>query len=359
MQLIIAGLPMGFSEVQNYSFYVQYVLLFIYLMWELKSSKFKIERKNLLLFLALYYTSMIPVVTGFIRGYDFNYKPIILSLVLVVALSSKLQLPIKRLLNILILFIFAEYILHFTLLPELHIARNLGPIGLIRPLGPVFDIHLTSLLLVFLGFSCFKNKYVTLIAAVISVNIQAISVAFFLILSRSNFKYRLNNFKSKVYIKHRRLFAFFGIIIAIMIFYFAIDSAGYFDADATYNLGKILIDLLALNWSNTIDPFCLFFGCSYNISADININDALLSGQSILVDVGYLRLLYQFGIPWLVIVFILIWRETRLGVFAIFISAWHYPVAFGLIALPIIVHIVKFWGNPTRKCILPEKELHL
>jgi uncharacterized membrane protein YGL010W len=144
-----------------------------------------------------------------------------------------------------------------------------------------------------------------------------------------------------------------------MIFYFAIDSAGYFDADATYNLGKILIDLLALNWSNTIDPFCLFFGCSYNISADININDALLSGQSILVDVGYLRLLYQFGIPWLVIVFILIWRETRLGVFAIFISAWHYPVAFGLIALPIIVHIVKFWGNPTRKCILPEKELHL
>lgn len=346
---------MNFLDTNAIAANVQYALLFIYLMWELKSTKFKIKRKNLLLFLVLFCTSIVPVLTGFIRGYDFNYKPIILSLLLVVALNSKLQLPIKRLLYVLILFIIVEYILHFTLLPELHVIRNLGALDFIRPLGPVLDLHLTSLLLVFFAFSCFKNKYFSMIGAVITMNIQAISVAFFLVLSGINFRYRFDNFKSNANLQRRRLFAFFTIISVTFLFYFVINSVGYLDAEATYNLSAILIDMWGLNWSSIIDPSCLFFGCSYNINTDININDAFISNQNIMTDIGFLRLLYQFGLPWLVIVFIILWRQSRLGALAIFISTWHYPIAFGIVGFPILVHVVKSWGNPTRKCILPEK----
>jgi hypothetical protein len=194
-----------------------------------------------------------------------------------------------------------------------------------------------------------------MIAAVITMNIQAMSVAFLLTLSSINFKSRFDNFKPNVYIKRRRLFTFFSIIFVAVLFYSAINSVGYLDDDATYSLVDILIDVWELNWSNIVDPFCIFFGCSYNINTDISINDVLVSNQNILTDVGFLRLLYQFGLPWLVIVFILLWRQSRLGALAIFISTWHYPVAFGFVGFPLFVHIVKFWGNPTKKGNLPEK----
>lgn len=201
---------MGYSEIQDYAFYAQYILLFIYLIWEVKSTKFNIERRYLILFLALFYTSIIPVVTGYIRGYDPNLKPIILTLILVVAISSKLQLPIKRLLNFLILFIFVEYILHFTVLPVLHLYRTLGPLDLIRPIGPVIDMHLTSLLLAFLGFSSFRNKYFAMGITAITMNIQALLVSLFLTISSVNFKSKIDNFSSKVRYKRQRLSAFFA-----------------------------------------------------------------------------------------------------------------------------------------------------
>jgi hypothetical protein len=226
----------------------------------------------------------------------------------------------------------------------------------IRPLGPVLDLHLTSLLLVIFAFSCYKNKYFTIISGLITMNIQAISVVFFLVLSGVNFRYRFDNFKSNVNLQRRRLSAFFAIISVAVLFYFVIHSVGYFDAEATYSLPAILADMWGLNWLSIIDPFCLFFGCSYNINTDININDALISNQKIMTDIGFLRLLYQFGLPWLIIVFIILRRQSRLGALVIFISTWHYPVAFGVLGFPILVHVVKSWGNPTKKCILPEKD---
>jgi hypothetical protein len=320
----------GFSEIQDYSFYFQYTLLCIYLIWEFKNKKLTIRKENLILFLMLFYTSVIPILTGYVRGYDLNVKPIILSIILMVAVSSRLVLPTKKLFQFLIIFILLEYLLSFTILPEFHRQRSIGFVTLIRPIGPVVDMHLTSLLLAFLGFNYFKNRYYSTVITAMTMNIQGLIVSLLLSLSGINYK-RVG------------LSAIFIIIFIVSLFYFTIDAVGYLDADSPYALSGILYDLIGTDWLTIIDPFCLFFGCSFNVNDNFSITQAVISNANIMTDVGYLRILYQFGLPWLIVVFIILWRLSRLGALAIFLSAFHYPVAFGLLGLPIFVHILKSW----------------
>jgi hypothetical protein len=318
--------------------YAQYFLLFIYVFWLSRKWRYKYSVKELHLFLILFLLGLISFFVGMVVGYEANLKPLVATFLFCCAVASSRVFPAKKILKFLVLFLIIEMFLGYVVFPDFHLRRSLGPIVFLRPVGPVLDMHLTALLVVFLCYAVVRKKAITFAMVIPTVNLQAIITSIFLVM--------FSQLKSK-----NLLWLIFYVMTLPVVIYFLLLEIGYLGESAVFNVLTLFDELRKSGAFDVLDWRCVLFGCSVDITSVDEISEISLHGLNVFSDFGYLRVLYQFGFLWLVVITYILVRISWLGSLAFFVSAFHYPVVFGILALPIFVHIIKGSSFSDRRLV--------
>ena len=107
--------------------------------------------------------------------------------------------------------------------------------------------------------------------------------------------------------------------------------------------------------------YCYIFGCASNM--------IIIEGEEIeglFTDNGFVRTSFFFGIPWLILYFILIMKSSKNKLLPIvyYLTILHYPIAFGIIntaiigiSLNYVNNITIFQNNKKNKFLYYNKKL--
>lgn len=95
------------------------------------------------------------------------------------------------------------------------------------------------------------------------------------------------------------------------------------------------------------DP-CYLFGCASNITALSDPNSRyVLYSRNYIEEIGILRVIYYYGILWLLLYFLLVMRSSRSVALPAmyFFTVIHYPVVYGVLTTALLALSINYFNN--------------
>ena len=252
-------------------------------------------------------------------GMSVNLKPFVIT-ILLVFLNSRI-LPVRLLKTfvfILVAFLIIEYVVAYTqVIPTFHLAYMRidfdGLPGLIRPVGLFLDFHLTSFTIV---FSLFILGYPKL-AGIISIffgSFQIVLGWFIIALEKINLV---------------------NILISFLIISFALFTVGHFRVgENSQSMTTVLLNILDYE----VNYQCLILGCSVNFDT-LNLSSGIGNTDTV-NDFGYYRVLYQFGLLWVILLLFSLRKYNKWFIAANIIMCIHYPITLGVLGFIIFIYLL-------------------
>jgi len=288
------------NYLMNYAVYVQYpILLWIIVYSTLTINKFKYSDVILVFLISIF--GFISYVIGSSYEYDTNIRAIFVPFIFYITLNSKSYVLLKPLFIYCLTIVLFEEILYFT---GLSFYSSLVRMGLLRPAGGFLDSHLNG---IFLSATLyiFGRKYIGAFVAMISMSLQtpiAYSVAF---INKKNIK----------------LFIIFSLLVIYVLY-----EVGHLKIDQPDSMINAYLALSEYEFDN-----CYVFGCSSNNI--MTIRSVYEAEYRFIDDIGFIRVFYFFGVPWLLTYTYLVFKKSNSFVVPLmyFMTILHYPVVFGLL----------------------------
>jgi hypothetical protein len=253
----------------------------------------------------MFILSLVSYINGISQGHIVNVKPLVITLLLVFLTSRRLSVIwYYRLFYFSIGFLVIEYIVVYAEIIPTFQKEYIRIPPLIRPIGPFMDMHLISYFIVFSLFIFNYRKISGLLCLVFGSYLIALGWIVF----------------ASKYVD--KLFFMISMVALVSILY----AVGHLNIDKD---AASMLSILLTAFEQPLDYQCLMLGCSSNI-------DSTTADQRI-TDIGYFRVLYQYGLLWVVMLVISLRKYNKLFVFAN-IAMWvHYPFTLGILGFIIFI----------------------
>ena len=309
---------MSLSDIHNVFYfapYVQYIIcIFLLLFFFVYSPRTLFTWEDIFIYITMFILCLTSYVYGVSMGLSVNIKPFILT-TLLVFLNSRL-LPVKLLKSFLffmVAFLIIEYAVAYTqVIPTFHLGLS-RIFSLIRPVGLFLDMHLTAYFVVFSLFALGYLKFSGIIS--IFLGSYQIVLGWFVVALR----------------KINPIYIFISFLFIVFILY----KVGHF----TLGKGSESMVAVLLNLSDyEVNYDCLILGCSINIDTLYLANIA--GNRDTVGDFGYYRVLYQFGLLWVILLVFSLRRYNKLFILANIVMWLHYPVSLGVLGFIIFIYLL-------------------
>jgi len=297
-----------FHDLMKVYYIPQYSIFFILILIFTLKEKTTIRTENIPLFLLMFGMCAISYINGLEHGFEVNIKPFILTLLLVFLLNRQLSMELLRRLVVVVLFILAcEYFIAYTqIIPYIYLERY----GLVRPLGIFFGVHDLSYFLVF-SFYAMGYTYASGLAAFGLGSYQTALAWTFLVFKKMN-----------------KLVLFIFMLVLV----FILSYIGHLNLEQENSMIFVIMDALE---NAPVDYSCLILGCSNNVT---NLYDK----AGYFADFGYLRVLYQFGLIWILLLLYALRSYNKSAILANLVLWIHYPVNLGILGFLFFIWILKY-----------------
>ena len=300
---------MNHTWAQSIAIYPQYILFsFLMVVFIYKSFRTRIRRSDVLPYITMLMFSLVGYINGLSHGYDVNLKPFVLTFLIIFLNSRKLPIKFfKKIIFVITVLLIFEYLVAYTqIIPFEHLMRNY----LIRPMGMLFlDTHILSYVVVFSYFALGYTKLSGFLAIFFGTFQSALA---WLVLA---------------YSKLNKVLFLFAMIVIVTILAFI----GHLSLDLHEGMLSVIIRAL----STPVDYDCLAFGCSANFQLILKESDEI-------TDFGIYRILYQFGLIW-ILCFLYILRRYKTSFVLANTMLWlHYPVNLGVLGIVFFVWILQY-----------------
>jgi len=317
-----------FHDMMDVAYIPQYVIFFFFIIVFSLKSNTVFRQKNIVPYIILFILCVVSYLNGFFNGYEANLKPFVITLIFIFMNDRKLPMMLlERFIVIATIFLVLEYFIAYSqIITYSHLSRN----GLIRPMGIFFGVHDISYVLVFgyfaMGFTKFSG-----ILSIFMGSYQTALAWFFLVWKKLNIVV---------------------LLFFLVGFIFAAISIGHTNIDQRNSMVYVAIDAIQ---NAPVDYSCMLLGCSNDIS---NVFDT----AGYFADFGYIRVLYQFGLIWLLVMFFLLRKYNKSAVFANIVLMVHYPVNLGVVGFMFCIWILKYIEQKDihrKKIEIPKKSFLL
>jgi len=280
------------------------------------SVAYAIKPGNFIALAILFATSIAGFLFGSSIGLDVNFKTIFSVAILWFILADKVDPEIYRLLFGLVLaLLMLEYLLSYSGLIDLHIERHFA----IRPFGLFLDPHLSSLFIC-LALFAFGHKFVAVALSLVMGSYQTTLAILFLFVV------------SKITIRSIPI-----LLVVMLLTYFALERIGHLSTNPdSISIVNVYLQSFTSYAFEGFDLRCFAIGCSSNIS-----NSPM--NYSLLADIGFVRVAYQYGLVWVIVLMYLLRRfDIRYVLAHLVASLAHYPVSFGVLGLVLMLLNLKY-----------------
>ena len=299
--------------------FVQYPIAMLIIILSLMNIK-KIKKTDIILVFWLIILGMLSFIAGKVNGLPSNIRPILVPIIFIIVFNSNSYKYLKPLFIFCLLITVIEYIAFFTgldLWRDLRRGEYVIGFNLLRPYGMFLDVHSNSL---FLSVSLFLFGYpiVGAIAALFFMTLQTPIAYLALFLKKKNIL----------------IFLIFSSIVIIILY-----KTQHLNPDLSFSMLSSYLAFFDYDYD-----YCYIIGCASNL--------IVIQGEQnlgIITDNGFVRTSFFFGIPWLILYFILLVKNSKHKVLPIvyFLTILHYPVAFGIINTAIIGISLNYFNNIT------------
>ncbi|MGK0290847.1 MAG: hypothetical protein ACI86H_002310 [bacterium] len=300
--------------LMNYAIYVQYPLLIIILVYSLLSMN-PLKKKEITLVVFISFFGVISYVFGVSLGMKTNIRAIIVPLIFYVVINSRSDKLLK---------IIFWYCLVFTIIEEALFFSGVSYWGILtrfiflRPYGGFFDNHLSGLFLASTLY-IFGHKYLGGFLATIFLSLQTPVVYSIAFLNKKNIKFAI---------------LFSGFIIYLLY------TVGHLKIEQKDSMLNAYISMKDYSYGS-----CYLTGCSANI---INTEKIKNKGSYRFIDdIGFLRVLYFFGVPWFLFYTLLVFKKSKSVVIPLiyWLTILHYPVVFGLLTTVLLAMSINYYNR--------------
>lgn len=296
--------------------YIHYPMVFVLLfMFFIKAPKTRMQYNDFIIYLILFMLCVVSFVNGLSQNLEVNIKPFVITFLLVFLNSRKLSVTlIYKLFYFVFAILLIEYIIVYAeIFPTFH-KYYIRAYHLIRPVGPFMDMQLLSYFVVFTIFTFGYTK----ISGLLSIFFGSYQVVLGWVVLASK----------KV---NKLFYVAIVILLAITLYFVGHLNVPVIEPDSVKVAPSMLSILLSI-YDSRINYQCLFFGCSINI--DTVIDDPSVN------DFGFYRVMYQFGLLWLVMLIVSLKRYSKLFILANVVMWVHYPLTLGILGFVIFIWIL-------------------
>lgn len=324
---------MNFSSDLSYSYIPQYALLFFLLFRVVRSSKGLCLQAYITLVILLFFSTL-SFGLGKYFDYSVNYKGVLASFLVVIFYYGYQSISIRFILRISLGILMLEYFIAYFILQEFHLIRYFFGLPLIRPMGVFADIHLTACFFVLAFFVILRRHFMSGVFGLLFMNLQALLMWFIMACAS---------------LSRRILSSVFLIMIAGGVLFLILVKTGYLVEEGHYSLWQLFERLSMFDFGD-LNSACLVFGCSTNWQQASEVANFAPDGHSILDDIGYINILYQFGLFWALIFIYKIYKLNKIVATAVLFSSFHYAVFFGFLGIALSISIAKeaFLSKPKK-----------
>ena len=196
-----------------------------------------------------------------------------------------------------------------------------------RPIGGFIDLSLSSLF-VATTLYIYGRKYLGGSILIATLTLQSI-IAY-----------------SIVFLTKRNIFA--AIIFLIILLYLLIIS-GHLSFVNNSSMLNVYAKTFQYDFST-----CLLLGCSSNYLT-LYIDGVQYSVN----DNGPLKMLYFYGIPWLILFFYLVFKNSNNKIIPAiyFLTILHDPAGYGIMGITLIAITVNYWNRVINKSLVNSKKV--
>jgi hypothetical protein len=304
---------MMLEYLMNYAVYVQYPIVIIIFLYSLLS--LKLLKKNIIFVMLTLFFGVISYITGTSLGMETNTRAIIVPLIYYVVINSRSDRLLMIIFWYCLVFTIFEEVLFFS---GVSYWGTLERFGFLRPFGGFFDNHLSGVFLA-VTLYIFGHKYLGGFIATIFLSLQtplAYSVVFF---NKKNIKFAL---------------LFLGLVIYLLY------VVGHLKIEQKDSMLNAYIAMKEYSFDQ-----CYLMGCSAN---EINTERIKNTGSRRFIDdVGVLRVLYFFGVPWFIFYTVLVFKKSKSVVIPLiyWITILHYPVVFGVLTTALLAMSINYYNR--------------
>ena len=329
--------------VTSYTAAWQYTLVACILLTILVQRRFNVSRlvsyvvspNNFIALGVLFGVSMAGFALGSSLGLEVNLKTILATGLIAVMLADRINPAVYLwLFRLMVVALMIDYVIAYAGLANIHLARYA-----IRPFGLFLDVHLSGLFFCVALFA-FGHRFLAIAMAAVMGSGQTLIVIIYLF------------FAAKITIRRIPI-----LVLICVITYFFLEEIGHLSVDPdSMSLVNVYIQSFTPESFQALHPACFLVGCSSNIL------DSPLS-YDLLADIGLLRVAYQYGIVWVIVFLYLLRKYDFKYVLAHLISLLHYPVAFGVLGLIVMILNLKYIESlkskvaPSKRVIVRAKDL--
>jgi len=304
---------MMLEYLMNYAVYVQYPIVIIIFLYSLLS--LKLLKKDIIFVMITLFFGVISYITGTSLGMETNTRAIIVPLIFYVVINSRSDRLLKIIFWYCLVFTIFEEVLFFS---GVSYWGTLGRFGFLRPFGGFLDNHLSGVFLA-VTLYIFGHKYLGGFIATIFLSLQtplAYSVVFF---NKKNIKFAL---------------LFLGLVIYLLYF------VGHLKIEQKDSMLNAYIAMKEYSFDT-----CYITGCSANsINTERVVN---VDSFRYIDDVGLIRVLYFFGIPWILFYTYLVFKKSKSIVLPLIycMTILHYPVVFGVLTTALLAMSINYYNR--------------
>lgn len=261
-------------------------------------------------------TSVAGFMFGSSIGLEVNFKTIFSVAILWFILADKVDSTIYRwLYGLVLVLLVLEYLLAYSGLFDIHIERHLA----IRPFGLFLDPHLSSLFICLALFT-FGHKFAAAAVSLVMGSYQTTLAILFLFVA------------SRITVRMVPI-----LLVVVLVTYFALERIGHLSTNPdSISIVNVYLQSFTPYAFEGFDLRCFAIGCSSNIS-----NSPM--NYSLLADIGFVRVAYQYGLVWVIVLIYLLRRfDIRYVLAHLVASLAHYPVSFGVLGMVLMLLNLKY-----------------
>jgi hypothetical protein len=294
--------------------YFQYSIAFAMLLLALFSRRRNLNLSDLPIYSAMFVFCTIAALNGVFNGYSINVKQYIITIILLFLNSRVLSVQaVKYLAYLVILSLLIEYIIAYSQFFTTFHFDYVRAFGLIRPVSIFFDMHLTSYFVVFFIF-IFGHTYFAGVFSMIFGSFQTVLGWVIVMVKKVN----------------PVMF-----IVGLILFIYMLFEVGHLKVNPDQrSMLSVLVNFLDYD----INYDCLILGCSVNMDTTIGPG---VGPRATASDFGYFRILFQYGLIWLVLLLVSLRKYNKFFIFANVVMWVHYPVTLGILGFILFLYFLQ------------------
>ena len=143
-----------------------------------------------------------------------------------------------------------------------------------------------------------------------------------------------------VFFKKRYIFSL--VLFLVILLYIVSISSAHLDINSKHSMVSVYYSLIDIQYNA-----CFIYGCASNIADLTDLDSSYILYRGYMEEIGFLRILYYYGVLWLLVYFWLIMRLSSSVVLPVmyFMAMVHYPVVFGLLTTALLALSINYYNK--------------